>query len=69
VELKEEEIHVNCQYCSNKRLFDCGASAEGIIKIKCPCCKAVSVINLKNVTENRRSRRIAAYQKAANYIK
>ena len=65
MDLKEEEIHVKCTYCSNKRLFDCGASAEGIIKIKCPCCKAVSVINLKKVSENRRSRRIAAYQKAA----
>ncbi len=70
MELTEEEIHVNCSYCSNKRLFDCGASAEGIIKIKCPCCKVVSVINLKHVTEKQRSRRIAAYQKAAeNYMK
>ncbi|GEM_PF-2532897 len=69
VELAEEEIHVHCPFCSNKRLFDCGASAEGIIKIKCPCCRAVSVINLQYVTEKHRSRRIVAYKKAAtNYI-
>lgn len=54
MELTEEEIHINCSYCSNKRLLDCGESAEGIIKIKCPCCKVVSVINLKHVTEKQR---------------
>ena len=41
-------------------------SAKAIIKIKCPCCKAVLTIDLEYVTEKRRSRRIVAYQKAAH---
>jgi len=62
MQVSEGEIHVHCPNCSNKRLFDCGASAEGIIKIKCPCCKIVSVINLQHVSERHRSKRITAYQ-------
>ena len=60
-----EEIHVHCPNCSNKRLFDCGLSAEGIVKIKCPCCKEVSVINLQHVTRQQRRKRLEAYQKIA----
>jgi len=70
MEYQEGEIHVLCPSCSNKRLFDCGTSAEGIIKIKCPCCREVSVINLQHVTQKQRMKRFAAYQEiAANYIK
>ena len=61
----DEEIRVHCPNCSNKRLFDCGTEAEGIIKIKCPCCKAVSVINLQHVTKKQRTIRFAAYRKFA----
>lgn len=61
----DKQIHVHCPNCSNKRLFDCGTEAEGIIKIKCPCCRAVSVINLKHVTEKQRRNRLAAYQRIA----
>lgn len=61
----DEDIHVHCPNCSNKRLFDCGLSSEGIIKIKCPCCKAVSVINLQHVTERQRRKKLKAYQKVA----
>ena len=69
MQFTDEEIHVHCPNCSNKRLFDCVASAEGIIKIKCPCCRIVSVINLQHVTEKQKNKRIAAYQKVAvNYI-
>ncbi|RDY32002.1 hypothetical protein [Lachnotalea glycerini] len=61
-----EDIHVHCPNCSNKRLFDCGLFSEGIVRIKCPCCKAVSVINLQYVTERQRRKRFEAYQKIAN---
>lgn len=65
----DEEIHVHCPNCSNKRLFDCRTGAEGIIKIKCPCCRSVSVINLQHVTEEQRKKRLAAYGRIAmNYI-
>ena len=56
MEFTDEIIHVKCPNCFNKRLFDCGATSKGIIKIKCPCCKAVAVINLniyiKAIKEN-----------------
>ena len=65
----DDEIHVHCPNCSNKRLFDCGLNAEGIVRIKCPYCKAVSVINLQHVTERQRRKRLEAYQKiATNFI-
>jgi len=66
---KDVEIHVHCPNCSNKRLFDCGVASEGIIRIKCPCCTEVSVINLKHVTEQQRQRRMVAYSRiATNFI-
>lgn len=40
------DIHVHCPNCSNQRLFDIEAGAEGNIKIKCPKCKAVVFIQL-----------------------
>lgn len=46
MESTDEQIRVHCPNCLNKRLFDCGATSKGIIKIKCPCCKVVAVINL-----------------------
>ena len=65
----DEEIHVHCPNCSNKRLFDCGAASKGIIRIKCSCCKSVSVINLQHVTEQQRRKRIVAYHRiATNFI-
>lgn len=62
----DEEIHVHCPNCSNKRLFDCGLSAEGMVKIKCPCCRAVSIINLQHVTKQQRRKRLESYQRIAN---
>ncbi|MHB8129265.1 MAG: hypothetical protein ACYDEX_09730 [Mobilitalea sp.] len=59
----DDGIHVHCPRCSNKRLFDCGLEAEGIIRIKCPCCREVSVINLQHVTEEQKRKRFAAYKK------
>lgn len=41
-----QEVHVACPCCKNKRLFDADPSAvEGIIKIKCPVCKAVVAVS------------------------
>lgn len=69
MEFTDENIHVQCPNCSNQRLFDCGAASEGIIKIKCPCCKAVAVINLQHVSDSYKRKRLTAYKKiAANYI-
>ena len=65
MEFTDEEIHVHCPNCSNQRLFDCGAASEGIIKIKCPCCKAVAVINLQHVSDSYKRKRLAAYKKIA----
>nr|WP_297708198.1 hypothetical protein [uncultured Butyrivibrio sp.] len=40
------EVHVACPCCKNKRLFDADPTAvEGIIKIKCPICKAVIAVS------------------------
>ena len=41
-----QEVHVACPCCKNKRLFDADpAAVEGIIKIKCPICKAVVAVS------------------------
>jgi len=40
-----EEIHIGCPCCKNKRLFDADPATEGIIKIKCPICKAVIAVS------------------------
>lgn len=41
-----QEVHVACPCCKNKRLFDADPEAvEGIIKIKCPICKAVVAVS------------------------
>ena len=41
-----QEVHVACPCCKNKRLFDADPTAvEGIIKIKCPICKAVVAVS------------------------
>lgn len=63
METTKDSIQVHCPNCTNKRLFDCGAESEGIIRIKCPCCKAVSVINLQHVSEKRKRNRIVSYLK------
>lgn len=40
------EVHVGCPCCKNKRLFDANPEVvEGIIKIKCPICKAVITVS------------------------
>lgn len=44
-----EEIHVGCPCCKNKRLFDVNINTQGCIKIKCPVCKVVVAITLKNM--------------------
>lgn len=40
-----DEVHVGCPCCKNKRLFDADRRTEGIIKIKCPVCKAVIAVS------------------------
>ena len=41
-----QEVHVACPCCKDKRLFDADPTAvEGIIKIKCPICKAVVAVS------------------------
>lgn len=62
----EDDIHVHCPNCQNKRLFDTTQGAEGIVKIKCPKCKMVAVICLQNVNERRRMKRMKAYAKVMN---
>lgn len=62
----EYDIHVHCPHCKNKRLFDTTCGAEGIVKIKCPKCKAVAVISLQKVEECCRMKRMAAYAKVMN---
>ena len=43
-------IHIGCPCCSNKRLFDLDPVSYGgvTIDIKCPRCKAVVAVKLKN---------------------
>lgn len=65
---EDDEIHVHCPFCSNKRLFDTTESNEGIIKIKCPSCKVVAVINLTNISEAQKKKRLRAYQKVSRQI-
>ena len=40
-----KEIHIGCPCCKNKRLFDADPDTEGVIKIKCPICKAVIAVS------------------------
>ncbi len=40
-----EEVRVHCPCCKNRRLFDADPNTEGIIKIKCPICKAVVAVS------------------------
>ena len=41
-----QEVHVACPCCKNKRLFDVNPEqVEGIIKIKCPICRAVIAVS------------------------
>ena len=65
VEFTDNEIHVKCPNCPNKRLFDCGATSEGIIKVKCPSCKEVAEISLQYVSLRYKRKRLAAYKKIA----
>lgn len=66
VEYTDKEIHVKCPNCSNKRLFDCGATSEGIIRIKCPRCKKVAVVSLQHVSLNYIRKRMAAYKRISS---
>lgn len=58
-----DDIQVACPNCRNRRLFDIEPTAEGIVKIKCPKCNQISVINLGHVTEKKRRSRLKAYRK------
>lgn len=44
----ENEIHVSCPCCKNKRLFDVDPKTEGCIKIKCSVCKEIVAIVFHN---------------------
>lgn len=46
------DIHVHCPNCSNQRLFDIEAGAEGNVKIKCLKCKSVVYIQLHLVKKH-----------------
>lgn len=50
-----DEVHVACPCCKNKRLFDADPTTEGIIKIKCPICRAVIAVSFhhKNIRTER----------------
>lgn len=63
---RDQDIRVHCPKCSFNRLFDCTTSAEGIIKIKCPSCKNILVINLQQVVMNRQKKRRNGYQKLSD---
>lgn len=52
-----DEVHVACPCCKNKRLFDADPTTEGIIKIKCPICKAVIAVSFHH--KDIRTERIA----------
>lgn len=43
--LMNEEVHIACPCCRNKRLFDADPNTEGVIVIKCPVCKSVIVVS------------------------
>ena len=43
--IDSNEVHVAWPCCKNKRLFDADPSTEGIIKIKCPICRAVVAVS------------------------
>jgi predicted nucleic acid-binding Zn ribbon protein len=53
--VEDEEVHVACPCCRNKRLFDADISTEGIIKIKCPACRSVIAVSfhLKEICTTR----------------
>lgn len=52
-----DEVHVACPCCKNKRLFDADPTTEGIIKIKCPTCRAVIAVSFHH--KDIRTERIA----------
>lgn len=55
-----EEVRVHCPCCNNRRLFDADPNTEGIIKIKCPVCKAVVAVSFH-------AKRIRTEQIGAHY--
>ena len=58
-----EEIHIGCPCCKNKRLFDADPNTEGIIKIKCPTCKAVIAVSFhKKKIHTERTEQIATHK-------
>ena len=54
-------IHVGCPCCRNKRLFDLEPESYGniVIGIKCPICRAVVAVTIKN--RELRTEQIAAH--------
>ena len=60
---REKSMHVPCPYCSNRRLFDCKDSSEGVIEIKCQHCKKVVVIDLHKISQRRREMKFKNYNK------
>ena len=56
------EIHIGCPCCKNKRLFDADSDTEGVIKIKCPVCKAVIAVSFhKQKIHTERTEQIATH--------
>lgn len=65
---REKDIQVHCPYCSQKRLFDCEESSQGIVKIKCPTCKSIVYFNLQLISEQHRRKRLEGYCKIARTL-
>lgn len=52
--MRKKVKSIGCPYCSNKRLFDLTEEGTGTVSIKCPGCKRVAVIQLKNTKVTRK---------------
>jgi hypothetical protein len=54
--MQNKGIHVKCPVpgCNNRRLFDVFTTAQGIVEIKCNCCKKLAVIDLQRVVAGKK---------------
>ena len=65
IKIENEFLKVHCPCCENGRLFDVGAKAKGVIRIKCPICKNAVEIKLEKCDRSRQ-RRLNAYYRKCN---
>ena len=59
---RNQDIRVHCPKCSFKRLFDVAEPAGGIIKIKCPSCKAMLELDLEHISLLQQEKRLKGYK-------